>query len=265
MHSSPIVSADLPIVVKIGGSTLGAHDTTLEDLVALQRQGVNTVVVHGGGATISQWLKIHDIPSEFVRGLRVTDAAGLEVVTAVLAGLVNKTLVAGILALGGRAVGLSGVDGGLIEGRVQDPALGFVGEATHVGLAAPLSLLASGFIPIISTVGYNPSAATEPRLLNFNADTVAGEIARALGASRLIFLTDVPGVLDREKRLLPHLSLDAVEALIEDGTAAGGMIPKLEACIEARNCGTESWIIDGRAPHSLLAAVTGSPNGTRIG
>ncbi|MSQ27044.1 MAG: acetylglutamate kinase [Dehalococcoidia bacterium] len=264
VSSSPPISTTHPIVVKIGGSTLGAHDTTLEDLATLQRQGTVAVVVHGGGATISQWLKVHDLPSTFVRGLRVTDAAGLEVVTAVLAGVVNKTLVAGLLALGGRAVGLSGVDGGTVEGRAQDAALGYVGEATRIQLGAITALLDAGFMPVLSTVGYNPSATCAPRLLNFNADTVAGEIARAIGASRLIFLTDVPGVLDQEKRLMPHLSAETAAALIEDGTAAGGMIPKLEACLTARSRGTESWIIDGRAPHSLLAAVTGSPNGTRI-
>ncbi|MEK7215379.1 MAG: acetylglutamate kinase [Chloroflexota bacterium] len=264
MPSSPTISTTHPIVVKIGGSTLGAHDTTLEDLVTLQRQGTIPVVVHGGGAAISHWLKIHDIPSTFVRGLRITDAAGLEVVTAVLAGVVNKTLVAGLLALGGSAVGLSGVDGGVVEGRVQDAALGYVGEATRIQLGAITALLGAGFMPVLSTVGYNPSAAGEPRLLNFNADTVAGEIACAIGASRLIFLTDVPGVLDQEKRLLPELSAETAAALIEDGTAAGGMIPKLEACLVARSRGAESWIIDGRAPHTLLAAVTGSPNGTRI-
>ena len=264
MPSSPAVSPTHPIVVKIGGSTLGAHDTTLEDLVTLQRRGIIPVVVHGGGAAISRWLQIHEIPSTFVRGLRVTGAAGLEVVTAVLAGLVNKTLVAGLLALGGKAVGLSGVDGGMIEGRVQDAALGFVGQATRVELAAARALMASGFMPVVSTVGYNPNANAEPRLLNFNADTVAGEIAHALGASRLIFLTDVSGVLDQDKRHVPHLDAEAAEALIHNGTAAGGMIPKLEACLRARSGGAESWIIDGRAPHSLLAAVTGNPNGTRI-
>ena len=157
------------IVVKIGGSTLGAHDTTMEDLVALQRQDVLPVVVHGGGPIINQWLDVHGIPSQFVRGLRSTSATGLEVVTAVLAGLVNKSLVAAINALGGKAIGISGIDGRLIDARVLDPELGYVGQATAVDLAPLEALAHAGYIPVISTLGFNPQAEDGPRTLNLNA------------------------------------------------------------------------------------------------
>ena len=252
------------IVVKIGGSTLGAHDTTMEDLVALQRQDVLPVVVHGGGPIINQWLDVHGIPSQFVRGLRSTSATGLEVVTAVLAGLVNKSLVAAINALGGKAIGISGIDGRLIDARVLDPELGYVGQATAVDLAPLEALAHAGYIPVISTLGFNPQAEDGPRTLNLNADTVAGELAHAMRANKLIFLTDVPGVLDVDKQVLPHLTPHQTSALIASGAASGGMIPKLEACLRAREAETDCWIVDGRNEHVLLAALSPAPLGTQV-
>ncbi|MBI2885939.1 MAG: acetylglutamate kinase [Chloroflexi bacterium] len=255
------------IVVKIGGSTLGAHDTTLEDLVALQRQGTVVIVVHGGGAVITEWLKKQGVPTRFVRGLRITDGESLQVVTAVLAGLVNKDLVAGLQALGGRAVGISGIDGGLIQGRVQDPELGYVGEVTSFEPGPLPALLAAGYIPVVSTLGFNPDAVggEGPLTLNFNADTVAGELAAAMNADRLIFLTDVPGVQDGTGTTMARLTADEARALVERGTASGGMIPKLEACLRGAGAGVESWIVDGRTEHMLLTALTPTPVGTRVG
>lgn len=261
MNGRPSVRS---VVVKIGGSTLGAHDTTLADLVALQQQGVTPVVVHGGGPVVTAWLQRQGVQAPFVRGLRATTAESLQVVTAVLAGLVNKELVAGLLAAGGRAIGVSGVDGALIEACIEDPELGYVGRVTNVRTHVLETLLAGGYMPVVSTVGYNPTAESGPNTLNLNADTVAGEIAAALGSERLVFLTDVEGVLDAEGRVLPHLTPPDVRRLIAGGTASGGMIPKLEACLTARARGVEAWIVDGRVEHMLLSALSSAPVGTQV-
>lgn len=265
MSSESSFARNRKVVVKIGGSTLGAHDTTLEDLVSLQRQGAIPLVVHGGGAVVTDWLKRQGVQTHFVRGLRVTDEESLQVVTAVLAGLVNKVLVAGILTLGGRAVGLSGIDGAIIEGRIQNPDLGYVGEADKVNLEPIELLIAAGYIPVVSTIGFNPVAGEGPNTLNLNADTVAGELAAAWRADKLVFLTDVAGVQDGAGQVIRELSAGQATALIEGGTASGGMIPKLEACLRAASEGTESWIVDGRSAHMLLSALSPDPVGTRVG
>lgn len=244
-----------PIVIKIGGSTLGSHDTTLEDLVALQKEGKQVVVVHGGGALITDWLGKQGVASRFVRGLRVTDKPTLQVVTAVLAGLVNKELVAQIHALGGNAWGLSGADGCLIAGRVKDPELGFVGEIEKINLKPLKSVLREGYIPVIAPVALEPEKGT---LLNINADTAAAEIAAALKAQKLIFLTDVPGVLDKSGKLIPRLSPPEARNLIASGVAGGGMIPKLEACLAALRRVPQAQIIDGRIAHALLQETSGT-------
>lgn len=254
------------VVVKIGGSTLGAHDTTLEDVVALQKQGMPPIVVHGGGALITQWLELHQIPTQFVRGLRVTNAESLRVVTAVLAGLVNKELVASLQALGARAIGLSGADGGLIQGRAQDPQLGYVGEVTHINLEPLQAVVAAGYVPVISTLAWDPTVPNGegPLLLNCNADTVAGELAAALSADTLVFLTDVPGIHNGNGEVFTHLTATQVVEVLRQGTASGGMIPKLEACLRAREAGTLCYIVDGRVPHTLLSTLEAGAAGTRV-
>ncbi len=263
MMTAPRITAK-NVVVKIGGSTLGSHDTTLGDLVALQQQGITPVVVHGGGPVVTAWLKRQGVEAPFVRGLRTTTAESLDVVTAVLTGLVNTELVAGIQRAGGRAIGLSGVDGALIEARIEDPELGYVGQVTNVRTHVLETLLSGGYIPVVSTVGFNPSAEGLPNTLNLNADTVAGEIAAALGSDRLVFLTDVEGVKDSDGSVLPHLTPPDAQRLIESGTASGGMIPKLEACLTARAQGAEAWIVDGRVEHMLLSALSSAPVGTQV-
>ncbi len=255
------------LVVKIGGSTLGSHDTTLKDLVALQGQGWRTVVVHGGGAAISEWLKLHDTPTRFVRGLRVTDAASLRVVVAVLGGLINKELVAAINALGGQAIGLSGADGALIRVSPLDPELGYVGQIERVDGEMLTRLLDGGYLPVVAPLGLL-WADDGPRnqIMNINADTVAGEMALALGARWLVFLTDVPGIAGRDGRSLARLPGREAAALVEEGVVSGGMIPKVEACLRAATGATRTAIIDGRLPHALLAAVErGELAGTTIG
>lgn len=248
-------------VVKLGGSTLGAHDTSLRDIAAARRDGHRIVVVHGGGAAISAWLERAGITPRFVRGLRATDAASLEIVVAVLAGVVNKQLVAGLSALGAPAVGLSGADSLILQARRFDDELGFVGSIERVNPFPLDELLGLGYLPVVAPIAIETGS---PQLLNVNADTAAGEIAAALRAARLVFLTDVDAVLDAARRPLAHLTPDDARALIASGAAAGGMIPKLEAALRAAAAGCATRIINGTRPAALAAALAGSPSGTTI-
>ena len=255
------------IVVKLGGATLGNHDTTLKDIVSLQQQGWSVVVVHGGGKMITKWLEQRGIATEFIDGERVTDEATLEVVVSVLAGVVNKEIVADIDALGGLAVGISGVDGALIQGKIKHQKLGYIGEVVKVNPAPLQALLKAGYIPVVAPVSLNtgekPPGARG--VLNINADVVAGEITAAIGAEKLIFLTDVAGVCDRQGKLLPNLSTEEAEALMTEGTASGGMIPKVKACLKALSGASSACIIiDGRQPHALLGEIEGKSGGTTI-
>ena len=251
------------MVVKIGGSTLGKLDTTLEDLVELQKQGLSIVVVHGGAQTASDWLSRLGIPTRFIRGLRVTDAESLKVVTAVYSGLVNKELVVGIGSLGGRAVGLSGSDGDLLQATIKNPELGYVGEIVKVD-PAPLSLLLEkGYMPVVApiSVGVVDDKLT---LLNVNGDTAAGEIAAALIAEKLVFLTDVDGVHDNSGEVIPRLTVPEARSLLESGVASGGMIPKIEGCLKALTTVPITRIVDGRVPHVLVKEMNADIGGTSI-
>ena len=254
------------VVVKVGGSTLGEGDSTTPDIVALAERGLRPVVVHGGGKVISDWLGRQGIQPEFVRGLRKTDKPTLDVAVAVLCGLVNAQLVAEIIAAGGNAVGLSGVSGGLLQAVVQDPELGLVGRVVEVAPALVMAVLDAGAIPVIapSALHVDPSPDGSDRILNVNADTSAGHIARALRASRLVFQTDVEGVLDARRRLIPQMTRRQARDLIASGVASGGMIPKIEACADALETVGSGHIIDGRTAGALLACVDGRPVGTRI-
>ena len=256
----------LPIVVKIGGSTLGSHDTSLKDLVTLQREGVDVVVVHGGGNVISQWMQRQGIPPRFVNGLRVTDASSLEIVVAVLTGLINKELVSLLQHLGGRAIGISGIDGGLLEAHIANPDLGYVGEISRVNSAPLRAILDSGYIPIVAPLGMDCQDGSEHAggPLNINGDTVAGELAHALGAQRLIFLTDVEGIMDGSGRVIRRLDRRRANILFKSGVVRGGMIPKLSACLRALERLPVADIIDGRRPSALLDCVRGRATGTTI-
>jgi acetylglutamate kinase len=256
-----------PIVVKLGGATLGNHDTTLQDIVSLQQQGWSVVVVHGGGKMITEWLKQRGIATKFINGERVTDEATLEVVVSVLAGVVNKEIVADINALGGLAVGISGVDGAFIQGKIKHKELGYIGEVVRVNPAPLRALLKAGYVPVVAPVSLNVGkrAPKTPGVLNINADVVAGEVAAAIGAEKLIFLTDVVGICDQQGKLLPRLSPKEAEALLASGTASGGMIPKVKACLGALSGATKACIIiDGRQPHALLNEIEGKGAGTTI-
>ena len=249
------------VVIKIGGSTLAADDTSLADVAALSQEPRRAVLVHGGGPEITSWMKKLGLHAEFVRGLRVTDAAGLEVASAVLAGLINKRLVAGLLAAGGRAAGLSGADGAMLRGRVTDAGLGLVAGDVEVDVGLLEALMGSRYIPVVAPLAVDVGGTHG--LLNVNADTVAGALASALHATHLVFLTDVDGVLD-DGRLLSRVPVARAEALIESGIVKGGMIPKLRACIEARTAGVEPHIINATTPHALVACVNGASPGTTV-
>ncbi|MBI4332884.1 MAG: acetylglutamate kinase [Chloroflexi bacterium] len=252
-------------VVKIGGSTFKTGDTTLEDLVTLQKEGHALVVVHGGGDAITGWLDRLDIKSPFHGGYRVTDQNTLVVVVAVLAGLVNKLLVSAVNALGGRAFGFSGADGRLVEARVKNEDLGLVGEADRVNTEVIDMVLRGGYIPIIAPVGWRPpGAGAGETLLNLNGDTMTGALAAALGAERLIFLTDVDGILGKDGKLIETVSADGISGLTASGVIKGGMIPKVEACLAALKKTGVTRIINGTVPHALLNEMRGRGRGTKV-
>ena len=249
-------------VVKVGGSTLGQHDTALSDIAALHAAGRRLVVVHGGGNAATEWLKIHGVVTQFVDGLRVTGADAIGVAVAVFAGLVNKQIVAELRALGAPAFGLSGLDGGLLQTRQLDQRLGFVGEVTRVDRSPIDMLLDAGYLPVVACVGFWGDDPSQP--MNVNADTVAGEIAAAVGAADLVFLTDVAHVRDGEGADLSELKPAEVESLIAGGAASGGMIPKLRAGVRAAAAGCRCHIIDGREAYALREVLQGAGRGTRV-
>ena len=255
-----------PVVIKIGGSTLGSHDTTIEDLVLLQKEGVPLVVVHGGGKLVNSWLDKLNLPTNFVNGIRVTDFETLGVVTAVLAGLVNKSLVADIHAMGGKAIGISGVDCNLVRAKNQRTELGCVGEELEVNPVFLTELLELGYIPVVAPIcfGLFDDENEKTRLINVNGDTAAAEIAAALDADKLIFLTDVPGLYGRDKEIIERISPDEVKELIRAGIASGGMAAKVEACINALARVSMTRIIDGRKRHALYNEIESEKEGTTI-
>jgi acetylglutamate kinase len=252
---------DTIVVVKYGGHAMGDEGTArnfARDMVLLEQSGVNPVVVHGGGPQIGTMLNKLGIKSEFADGLRVTDKATVEVVEMVLAGAINKQIVGFINNEGGRAIGLCGKDGNMVIARkVQKsdqngkPAvdLGFVGEPDKVDATVLEQVLGRELIPVLAPVALGVEGDT----YNVNADTFAGAIAGSLGAKRLLLLTDVPGVLDKDKNLIKELRISEIPALIADGTITGGMIPKVETCIYAIEQGVEGVVIlDGKIPHAVL-------------
>jgi acetylglutamate kinase len=249
------------LVVKYGGHAMDAGDDSFaRDVVLLKQVGINPIVVHGGGPQIGEMLERLGIATRFVDGLRVTDRATMEVVEMVLAGTVNKALAAAITAEGGRAIGLTGKDGGLIaakklvHGRGEDGLgsvtdLGFVGEPCHVEGGLIETLLRSELIPVIAPIGVGAEGET----YNINADTVAGAVAAAVKATRLLLLTDVAGVLDADREPISEIGAAEVRRLIARGVISGGMIPKVETCLAAVEGGVEAAVIlDGRVPHAIL-------------
>jgi acetylglutamate kinase len=269
-HKSEILMQALPhmlryddaiIVVKYGGHAMGDEDKERDfarDMVLLEQSGVNPVVVHGGGPQIGAMLKKLGIESRFSGGLRVTDKATMEIVEMVLAGAINKQIVGSINAQGGRAIGLCGKDGNMVTARKVTRAsspgedvvdLGFVGEPDKVDMTVLEQILGRELIPVLAPVAQGGDGET----YNVNADTFAGAVAGALKAKRLLFLTDVPGVLDKSGQLIKELKVGEIHGLIADGTITGGMIPKVETCIYAIEKGVEGVVIlDGKIPHAVL-------------
>lgn len=265
-------------VVKYGGHAMTdpkLGDLFARDIVLMKQVGMNPIVVHGGGPQINKMLARVGIKSEFVNGLRVTDAATVEIVEMVLAGSINKAIVADINECGGTAVGICGKDGNLILARkvveMRNPTtgellkvdLGQVGEPARINVMVLEQLAGAGTIPVVAPIGFG---LDDELTYNINADTSAGAIAAAMRAKRLLFLTDVPGVLDKQGRLIDEMTIEQARALIADGTISGGMIPKVENCIDAVNAGVEAAVImDGRVPHALLLEVfTESGVGTMV-
>lgn len=244
------------IVVKYGGNAMISEElrqAVISDIILLHLVGIQVVVVHGGGPEISAMLKKIGKESKFVDGLRYTDAETMEVVQQVLCGKVNKDLVATLNAMGGRALGLCGMDAGLFQARKLDEKYGLVGEMVQVDPAIVNDALSDGYIPVVSTVAQGVDGETA---YNINADTAAAKLAVALGAEKLILLTDVRGLLrdpKDESTLLPVVELSKVPGLIKDGVIQGGMIPKVDCCVEAVRSGVKNAVIlDGRIPHSIL-------------
>ena len=260
--------AQQPIVVKIGGSTLGGNDTSLQDLASLHAAGRPIVIVHGGGNVISEWMRRQNLAPNFVNGLRVTDAPSLEIVVAVLGGLVNKELTAHMQSLGAPTIGLSGMDGCLLQAWVANPELGYVGEIARVDTTPVSIIVAAGFIPMISPIAVDVTDGSDHagQPLNVNGDTAAGALAHALGAERIIFLTDVAGVMDNGGRVIPRMNARSAVSLRNSGVARGGMLPKLDACLAAiaGQAVPSAHIIDGREPGALMDCINGKPIGTRI-
>ena len=246
------------VVVKYGGNAMVSEELreqVMEDIVLLWLVGVRVVLVHGGGPEISDMMSRLGKKPEFVDGLRVTDQETVDIVQMVLAGKVNKTLVKLLEVKGGKAMGISGMDGGLIEAKMKRAELGYVGSITGVNIEPVMDLLEKGYIPVISTLGCDKEGNT----YNINGDTAAAYIAGALGAERLIMMTDIAGVL-RDKNdpntLIPELTIGEAIKLFEEKVIAGGMIPKVECCIDAIHRGVERVIImDGRVPHSILMEI----------
>ncbi len=256
------------VVVKYGGNAMideHLKQQVMEDIVLLWLIGVKIVLVHGGGPEISDIMSKLGKKPEFVDGLRVTDKETVDIVQMVLAGKVNKTLVTLLEAKGGKAMGISGMDGRLIEAKMKDERLGFVGDITKINIEPVVDLLEKNYIPVISTVGCDKNGNT----YNINGDTAAAHIAGALGAERLIMMTDIAGILrdkDDPTTLIPEITLDDASKLYAEGVISGGMIPKVDCCIEAIHKGVSKVIImDGRVSHSILMELlTNEGAGTMV-
>ena len=259
---------DKIVVVKYGGNAMineQLKEQVMEDIVLLSLVGVKVVLVHGGGPEITDMLTKIGKKSEFVGGLRVTDRETVETVQMVLAGKINKTLVNLLQLKGGRAMGISGIDGHMIQAKMKNPELGYVGEITGVDVSPIMDMLDRGYIPVVSTIGCDE----EGNVYNINADTAAAYIAGAMGAERMFAMTDISGILrdcNDPTSLIPHVTVGEAKKLFEEGVISGGMIPKVQCCIDAIDHGVKKVVImDGRIPHSLLIeTMTDEGAGTMV-
>lgn len=256
------------IVIKYGGNAMTSEvlkEQVMEDIVLLTMVGVKVVVVHGGGPEISSLMKRLGKVPQFIDGLRVTDQETVDIAEMVLAGKVNKSLVSLLQTKGGRAIGVSGMDGRLIEAKLKDPRYGYVGDVTRINPQMITDMLDDGYIPVVSTLGWDK----EGHIYNINGDTAAGAIAAAIGAERMIMMTDISGIMrdkDDPDSLIQELTVSEAQELCQNDVVQGGMIPKVECCIDALEHGVKAVvIIDGRVPHALLMEIlTNEGAGTMI-
>ena len=253
------------IVVKIGGSTLGIEGSTLQDLINLKKLGYEVVIVHGGGKQISEWASKLGIRPEFINGLRRTDLQTMEVAIGVLGGLINTKIVNELNVNGVSAVGITGVSDRLFSATIKDEKLGLVGELVDCNVISLLAILKVS-IPVVAPIAFNIGFKDIEKdgILNVNADTAAGYLAKSLNAKKLVFQSDVEGVLDFNGRVIPHMTRTQANEIIKSGIAKEGMIPKIEACINSLSNVSSTHIIDGRVNGALLDCVNNKPIGTRI-
>jgi len=232
------------VVIKLGGSTLSEMDNNLKEIADLHISGIPVVIVHGGGALISEWMNKLEIKTDFIDGLRVTDENSIQIVTSILGGLVNKTLVASIINKNCKAIGLSGIDDNIFTAKFLDLTHGYVGNIINTNSEFVELLLNKEYLPVIAPIAIN-NELIDPPLLNINGDIAASALAVSLQADKLIFLTDVDGVLDENSKLISTLNTAQSKSLISNGTAKSGMIPKINSCIDAVESNVESFIING--------------------
>ena len=256
-EKAPDVSRET-VVLKIGGSVAAEDDAALDLVAALHDSGRPVVAVHGGGPLVGEWAKRLGLETRFERGLRVTDGPTRDVALGVLAGLVNKTLVARLIAKGVPATGISGVDGGMLRAEREDAALGLVGRIAMVDSSLLEELLAALRVPVVAPAALD----TDGTILNVNADTAAGAIAASVAARLLAFITDVPGVRGKDGRVIARLDRDTAKALVDDGTIEGGMLPKVEACLVAAATGCRAAIVSARDIDAVEALLAGELAGT---
>ena len=252
-------------VIKIGGSTIEEWDNTLNQIKTIIDKGNNILLVHGGGKTVSEWSSKLGIRAEFVNGLRKTDSQTLEIACSVLGGLVNNRLVSNLEKLGINAIGLSGISSRLISSKPVSDGLGLVGEVVEINNSLLIKLLELNYVPVISPLGFNVESnhINTDGILNINADFVAGKIASSLKASKIIYQTDVDGILDQNGRIIPRMTLNQAQELLKSGIIGGGMIPKLESCIDALVNVERGYIINAYGD-SLVRVFEGLEIGTQI-
>ena len=256
-RNAPAVARET-VVLKIGGSVAGEDDAALDLVASLPDSGRPVVAVHGGGPLVGEWAKRLGLETRFERGLRVTDEPTRDVALGVLAGLVNKTLVARLIAKGVPATGVSGVDGGMLRAEREDPALGLVGRVAMVDSSLLEELLAALRVPVVAPAALD----TDSAILNVNGDTAAGAIAASVAARLLAFVTDVPGVRGKDGRVIARLDRDTAKVLVDDGTIEGGMLPKVEACLVAAAAGCRAAIVSARDLDAVEALLAGEAAGT---
>ena len=252
------------VVIKLGGSTLSEMDNNLKEIADLHISGIPVVIVHGGGALISEWMNKLEIKTDFIDGLRVTDENSIQIVTSILGGLVNKTLVASIINKNCKAIGLSGIDDNIFTAKFLDQTHGYVGNIINTNSEFVELLLNKEYLPVIAPIAIN-NELIDPPLLNINGDIAASALAVSLQADKLIFLTDVDGVLDENSKLISTLNTAQSKSLISNGTAKSGMIPKINSCIDAVESNLESFIINGTKYGNLTSIIKNSESvGTKF-